>query len=241
VTRMRVDTEAAIRIGHTSLRVRTRTFAVPPALVLADQRRAGTRFALKGLSVGAAFIALSLLSTWLTQTSEFKLANYLSVAVIFPLVMIGWAGAWALVTRIMTSQAQFSRHVFIVFAILVAFFLIDLWTAPQRWLPVVAWSVLGALVFAHLAVITPRHLRLAGGIVAIVTVVAIGVHISLRLESERTQPQRITAQLMPTYLLLKNPVAPDAFFKEVDSLRPKLEEASKKEPAAGGVPFDDYD
>lgn len=253
VTRMLVGAEAAIRIGHTNLRVRTRAFAVPPALAIPKPQKVSyfASYAGKGLICGAAFIALSLIATWLTQTTEFKLANYLPIAVIFPLIMVGWAGIWALVTRIMTTHAQFSRHVFIAFAILVAFFLIDLatdvmaysltWTAPQRWLPIASWAVLGALLFGHVSVITPRHKRLAGAIVAMVTVVAISVHISLRLEADRTQPQRISMQLMPTYLLIKTPAAPDAFFKEVDALRPKLEEASKKEPTSGGGGFDDYD
>ncbi|MEP7155719.1 MAG: FHA domain-containing protein [Betaproteobacteria bacterium] len=253
VTRMLVNAEAGIRIGHTSLRVRTRAYAVPPALAVVQPKK--VRFIDsdegRGFMFGAAFIALSVLATWLTQTTEFKLANYLPIAVIFPLAMVAWAGVWALVTRIITSQAQFARHVLIVFVVLVAFYFIDVatdlmaysivWPAPQRWLPMASWAVLGALIYAHLAVITPRHRRLAGALVAIVTVVAIGAHISLRLESDRTQPQRISAQLMPTFLLVKAPSTPDAFFKDVDALRPRLEEASKKEPVSGGSGFDDYD
>ena len=72
-------------------------------------------------------------------------------------------------------------------------------------------------------------------------VVAIGVHVSLRAESDRVQPQRISAKLMPPFLLMKSPVAPDAFFKDSLALKPKLEEERKKEPSSGGFFMGDFD
>ncbi len=250
-TRMRVDHEAAIRIGHTSLRVRTAAFTVPPALSIADHRPPGAGYLPKALLCAAAFVVVSVVSIWLTQTTEFKLASYLPEGLIFPLVVLAWAGTWALVTRIITTQAQFFRHVFIAFVVLLGLFFADMvadflaysmaWLMPQRWLPVASWAIVGVLFFAHVAVITPRHTRLVGGIVAVLAVMAIAVHISLRLESDRAQTQRIAAQLLPPYLLMKNPATPDVFFKNADALRPKLEEARKKEPTSGGFSFDDFD
>lgn len=251
-TRMLVGSEASIRIGHTTLRVRTAAFAVPPALSLGGNR-GGTAggFLEKALGCASIFILLSLLSTWLGQTGEYKLASYLPEGLIFPLVALAWAGSWALVTRIIAVHAQFFRHVYIVFAVLLALFALDTladflsyslaWPLAKRWLPVTSWIVLGVLFFAHIHVIVPRRARLAAGIISSLVVLVIGVHISLRMESDRAQAQRIAAKLMPPYLLLKGAVAPDAFFREVEALRPKLEEARKKEPASGGPSFDDAD
>ena len=254
VTRMRVDREAAIRIGETSLRVRTAAFSVPPALSIHDQPRTGSTgpgYGSKAILCAGVFIVVSWVSTWLAQTAEFKLANFLPEGLIFPLVVLAWAGMWALVTRIITTQAQYSRHVFIVFAVLLGLFFLDVvadmlaysaaWLPPQRWLPVASWALFGALLFAHIAVINPRHTRLTGAVVAVLVVLAIGVHISLRIESDRVQPQRVAAWLLPPYLSLKPPSTPETFFKDVDMLRPKLEEARKKEPTSGGFSFDDFD
>jgi len=250
VTRMLVGNEASIRIGHTTLRVRTAAFAVPPALSLRGSGVSGGVLE-KALGCAAVFIVLSLLSTWLAQTGEYKLASYLPEGLIFPLVALAWAGSWALVTRIIAVHAQFFRHVYIVFAVLLVLFALDTladflsyslaWPLVKRWLPVTSWIVLGALFYAHIQVIVPRRAQLAAGIISTLVVLVIGVHISLRMESDRAQAQRIAAKLMPPYLLLKGAAAPDAFFREVEALRPKLEEARKKEPASGGPSFDDAD
>jgi hypothetical protein len=192
-----------------------------------------------------------LLSTWLSQTSEFKLAAYLPGAVIFPLLVLGWAGIWTLLTRLVTTRGEFFRHASIAFAFMLALFALDLlgdfvsyafaWVAPQKWLPLLAWAMFGALCFAHIRAITSNHNRLVGGILGALVVVAIGVHVSLRAEAERLQSQRISAKLMPPFLLLKSPVEPDDFFKGAIALKSKLDEERKKEPSSSAFSFADLD
>lgn len=253
VRRLPIGDEASVRIGHTGVRVRRAGFEVPPALPMAATYAplSAIGYGNAALFMMAAFIALVTLSSWLSQTSEFKLAAYLPGVVIFPLVVLGWAGVWTLITRLVTMRGQFFRHTAIAFAFMVALFAVDViadfatysfaWPALQRWAPLLAWAMFGVLFFAHIRAITPRHSGLVGGIVGALVIVAIGVHISLRAESDRVHPQRIAARLMPPFLLMKSPVAPDTFFRNTLALKSKLDEERKKEPSSSAFSMGDTD
>ena len=268
VKRIAVGEGSLIRIGHTRLRIRRAGFVVAPALALPTTSGIAAPttppsphavpisapaigYGNAALGMMALFIAVILLSTWLSQTSEFKLAAYLPGAVIFPLLVLGWAGIWTLLTRLVTSRGQFFRHAAIAFAFMLALFAVDLlgdfvsyalaWTAPQKWLPLLAWAMFGALSFAHIRAIAPKHGRVVGAILGALVVVAIGVHVSLRAEAERLQSQRISAKLMPPFLLLKSPVEPNDFFKSAIALKPKLDEERKKDPSSSAFSFADLD
>ncbi|MEO8101112.1 MAG: FHA domain-containing protein [Betaproteobacteria bacterium] len=253
VKRLLVGDEASVRIGHTGLRIRRTSFEVTPALPMttAPAPLLAMGYGNAALFMMVAFIAATTMSTWLSQTSEFKLAAYLPVGVIFPLVVLGWAGIWTLITRLVTSHGQFFRHVAIAFAFMVSLFAIDLvadfatfafaWTALQRWVPLLVWAIFGVLCFAHVRAITMKHNRLVGSIIGALVIVAIGVHVSLRAESDRVQTQRIAAKLMPPFLLMKSPVPADKFFKDAFALKPKLDEERKKEPSSGGMSMSDFD
>lgn len=253
VNHLLVGDEASIRIGHTNLRIRRASFEVAPALPMTSTYAplGAMGYGNAALFMMAAFIAAVTLSTWLGQTSEFKLATYLPGAVVMPMVVLSWAGIWTLLTRLVTARGQFFRHVAIAFAFMVSLFIVDIvtdfatysfaWTSLQKWVPLFLWGMFGILCFAHIRAITPKHIRLVGAIVGALVVVAVGVHVSLRVESEKVQPQRISAKLMPPFLLMKSPVAPDAFFKEALALKPKLEEERKKEPSSGSASMGDFD
>ena len=201
---------------------------------------------------GSILIAMSLIAVWFQgRPASSRLLSILAAGVIMPLVMLAWAGAWALVTRIVASHAQFSRHALIVFAFLLGIELVDLvtdlldysllWQLPQLLVQIAASIVFGALIFTHVTVVVPRRKKLAGIILSLLVVIGIGSTIAQRFDSDRPQPQRISAKLLPPFLQLKPPVAPDAYFKEVDALKAKLDEARKKEPSSSGALFDDYD
>ena len=78
-------------------------------------------------------------------------------------------------------------------------------------------------------------------LIEVMVALAIGVHITVKNESEKAQALRISVKLLPPFLLLKRSVTPDNFFRDVDALQPKLEEARKKEPSSSGGFFDDFD
>ena len=261
ITRVQVGDEATVRIGHTHVRIRRSSFDVAPALALPQQASAAPvvpaasppaiGHGTAALAMIALFIAAIEVSTWLSQTGEFKLAAYLPGGVILPLMVLGWAGIWTLLTRLVTSNGQFFRHVAIAFAFMLVLFAFDIafdfvgyafaWTSPQKWLPLLAWVIFGALCFAHIRAIAPKHNRLVGGILGALVVIAIGVHVSLRAEAERVQTQRISAKLMPPFLQMKSPVDPDAFFKGALALKPKLDEERKKEPTTSAFSLADFD
>lgn len=252
-TRVLVGSEASIRIGQTTLRVRTRAFAVPPALAMAAPPATSFLGSDGGrLLICAAIVMMSsLLSAWLKQTGEFKVATYLAAGVFLPLGILAWAGVWSLITRIVASHAHFLRHALIVFGFLLGIELIDdlgdlaayamTWKLPSLVTQSAATALMGALVFAHLAVVMPRRKRIAGAIIGLLVAVGIGATVADRFDADRPQPQRITAKLMPPFLQLKQPGTPEKFFKDVDALKAKLDEARKKEPSSSAALFDDDD
>ncbi|MBL8523782.1 MAG: hypothetical protein JNN20_08840 [Betaproteobacteria bacterium] len=250
-TRMLVGSEASIRIGQTTLRVRTRAFAVPPALAMAAPPATSFLGSDGGrlLICAAVVMLMSLLSAWFKQTGEFKVATYLAAGVFLPLGILAWAGVWSLITRIVASHAHFLRHALIVFAFLLGIELIDdatdfvayalTWKLPSLIAQSAATVLMGALIFAHLSVVVPRRKRIAGTIIGVLVAIGIGASIAERFDTDRPQPQRIVAKLLPPFLQLKQPGTPEKFFKDVDALKAKLDEARKKEPSSSVALFDD--
>lgn len=260
-SRLAVIDEAAIAIGETLFRLRTPAYAVAPARNI-DERKslaalssagapapvaepaATRRIARRALLLMAAVIAWGGLSIWLSQTGEAKVAAYLPAMVMMPVLMLTWSGAWSLVNRIFAGHGNFFRHAFIALAVLLVSAALDAagmfidyalaWGGVQKWLAPVNWLLMGVLVFLHLRLIAPRQTRLAGALVSMLVVTAISVHLSLRAESERLMPQRIAVRLLPPWLQMKSPTAPEDFFKAAQALKPDLDEERKKEPPAGG-------
>jgi pSer/pThr/pTyr-binding forkhead associated (FHA) protein len=250
--RVEVIDEGTVRIGHTRIRVRTATFAVPPTLSIASHVTPVVRkYGRAALLAMVAFIVWTVVSIWLTQTGETKFSNYAAGTIFFPMVAFFWAGSWALVTRIVSTQGQFFRHVLIVFFFLLiggvvtlAFKYLDFalaWVNLNKWEAIFSWLLLGGICFAHLCVVTPKHVRVAGIIVTTLVVAAIAVDFSLRAERQRTQTPRIATTLMPPFLPYKSPATTDKFFKAAQALKPELDEERKKEPPAGAMFFSDGD
>jgi cytochrome c biogenesis protein CcdA len=111
----------------------------------------------------------------------------------------------------------------------------------QRWVPLMVWVMIGILFLVHIRAITLKNSRLVIGIIGALVVIAIGLHIMLRAESDRVKYMQITPRLMPPFLLAKSAVTPDNFFKKTLALKPKLDEERKKEPSSGVFSMDDSD
>jgi hypothetical protein len=104
--------DTVVRIGHTSLRVRTADFPVPAEML--DRTMHGWEGALPGIAgmVLAAIVALSI--TWLFDTRQSQPTLYLQALAAGVGGAVGWGGAWAFANRLFGRHARLGRHTFII-------------------------------------------------------------------------------------------------------------------------------
>jgi hypothetical protein len=104
--------DTVVRIGHTSLRVRTADFPVPTEML--DRTMHGWEGALPGIAgmVLAAIVALSI--TWLFDTRQSQPTLYLQALAAGVGGAVGWGGAWAFANRLFGRHARLGRHTFII-------------------------------------------------------------------------------------------------------------------------------
>ncbi len=247
VSRLQLTENAALRIGHTLLTVRSSAFVVPATTRMTGGGvQTATATATPSRVVYYAFTAMllvgatSALSIWLKQTGESKLAIYVFGVIMLPMIALGWALAWALVTRIVAARGQFFRHLLIVGVALLAmsligalvkyadytFALVNASTVESA----VTWLAIGALLAAHLRVVVPNRVRLALVVVGVLIVAAISMDYVLKEERQRLQPPQIVTSLLPSFLPTKPPVSTTRLFEAINALKPDLEEERKKDP-----------
>ncbi|MBL8513265.1 MAG: FHA domain-containing protein [Betaproteobacteria bacterium] len=187
--------------------------------------------------------ALSALAIWLKQTGEPKVANYFYGAILLPLMVLGWAGVWALITRILAHQAHFARHVRIASIAMLcliftdsAFKVIDYafaWVSASSVESLINWVVAAAMIAAHVRVIVPQRVALVGGIVGGLAVAALLLDYSMRNDRQKYQPPTIITSLLPPVFPTKPPVSGDKLFERIGALKAELDEERKKDPPAG--------
>ena len=162
--------DTVVRLGHTSLRLRSADFPVPAEL------RDRTMHGWEGLLPGAVGVLLAglvaLLVTWLFDAQPFQLLNY----VLAPSAGIGvallWSSLWAFLNRLFGRYTRLGRHLFIFgcgMAALVGFRLLAAmaayafsWEWLTRYGSHVAVATAAGIIYFHLATIKPplrRRLR----------------------------------------------------------------------------------
>lgn len=250
VNRLRLTENATLRIGHTLLSLRSSTFAVPATTRLIGgvqtiaTARASSRVAYCALAAMLLVGATSALSIWLKQTGEPKVAIYVFGIVLLPMVALGWALAWALVTRIVAARGQFFRHLLIVGVALLAMSAIGVVVKyadyafalvnASTWESAVTWLAIGVLLAAHLRVVVPNRVRLVAVVVGVLIVAAIVMDYVLKEERQRQQPPQIVTSLLPAFLPTKSPVSTTQLFEAINALKPDLEDERKKDPPQQG-------
>ena len=239
VERIILTGDQAIRIGRTELRIRGADYALPRERVLAGPTR--TIPVIVALSI--LLLAIDALSLWLRQVTEPELSYYLPALLALPIYALSWSGVWAILCRIFSSQARFERQLLIALSGLLAFTLYQeisefapfaiSWYAPSKYGFVASYALLGAVCFCHLREIGPSRLRVKGGIVAGLAVVAIATQWLLESEARLNYGQESAAQqLLPTAFRLKPLRDEAAFFGDVEKLKGQLDQDRKKQAAA---------
>jgi hypothetical protein len=235
-----LDGEHELRIGATSLRVRTAAYAVPAEQPI-----------MRALPFWPAAIAciigvfgLAALDLWLSETSEPKAIRYFTPLLILTIVVCVWTTGWSVVTRVFTGRARFGVHFFIAAAGLLAFSIYDQaaevgafawsWTALATTSYVVAWLLLGGICLAHLLAINRTRRPLKVAIACILAAAGIAMQTLKQSEFRSNYGQPVTlSRLEPPALRMVAPQREAAFFTDSAALREKLDKARTDEPVGG--------
>ena len=238
VRRIVVSGERPLRIGMTRIRVRDAQYAV------AEERRFTARsWGWKMVaSISVAVVSLQLMWTWLGETGEPKVADYVAPVVVLCAGVLSWAGVWAILGRIFSGNLRFRRNLLVavtgLFTLLIVFWLTDYgaFALSQRQLTayryVGLWLVLGLFTFIHLRIISVSHLRLKAGAVALIAVTGIATQTLSNISDRATNDrQHFVRALKPPALRMAAPESESAFFARAGELRKPLERGRTQQPA----------
>jgi len=184
VKELHLDGDTVVRMGHTTLRIRSAAHPVPPELT--DRTMHGWEGVLPG-AAGVLLTALTaLLAAWLLDRNNIELQRYVQ----WPAAAVGagllWSGLWAFGNRLFGRRARLGRHYFIFGLALAALLGVRLAASVVAY----AWSLewvtayashaavvtVAVMIYFHLATVTPqlrRRLRIVCAVLGLVASILI--------------------------------------------------------------------
>ncbi len=234
-----VNGDAIYRLGHTRLRIRTADYPVAPEV--SDSTNHHWEGWLPAVLGGALLVCTGLLSTWLGDLQQGTLSKYLLELVGTFGFALGWAGVWALFSKLFNGHARFGRHLFIVCAGLAV---VQLWKFSSGAIAY-AFSVESLARFTSqpiillLAVVLYFHLLTAGNkrparlraYLAGLALLAIGINMAKEYQaSNYLSDELYLSKLYPPALRLSNDVPVETFTKNIESLKARVDSERKEKP-----------
>jgi len=245
VQRLRLRSGSQIRLGHSVLRFCAVDHAVEATTPEVPSRRVvewlGAHWSAALIMLGLVF-GLSLLQDYQETYREIVVLTLISDSLTVVLMLAGWSGAWALVTRLLQHQARFVTHWVVAGGFLLA-------SSASGWIasyarfycsaigPVDAAELLvgvgfgGLALFGHLsaAAVLQRGRRAVAA--ALISFAVLG---SLQLDEFANRPD--WTSVLPYWSRLK-PVDPrwlpvnsmDGFFADTTALRAEVDRLAEEE------------
>lgn len=245
VTRAILADETALRIGHTQLRLRRAGLAVAGTLI--DQRNgdASGRAINRGRVLSALLlvsaIALFVQLSWNTYTQP-KPAQLLFYVFVTLIMVLTWAGGWALASRVFAHRPAFFAHGVIALLALLAWMVYDILLEYYRFALAAgvsadvlnyagAFALLTALFAAHLRFSSahrPRPRLLVSGAIA---AVLIGLSLLTQYVAgmEFTALPKFDGVLKPPAFRISSNHNLDRFFTDAQDLRKDLAQLKSDE------------
>lgn len=243
VERAVLDGKSSIQIGRTRLRVREADHEVAPERIPRPRIRMWPLV----LGLAGALLGAELLTMWLGQTTEQKLAGYLGPLLMLCLAVAAWTTAWAVMSRIFSGRARFERHLLIAVSGLLALTLFNELTSygafafSQRELVayryIFMWLLAAFVCFLHLRQLSQSReigrsrLKLKAGAAAALALLGIGMQTLSQWEaSASADRESFLRGLKPPVLRLAGAQTENGFFAEVSRLKPELDRARAEQP-----------
>ena len=232
VKRAVLDGNGIVRLGHTSLRIRSADFAVEPELTDTTVHGwEGWPPAITGIAI---ISLLSVMSVWLTDTEQFSAVRYLlALALVLSLVTL-WCGCWAFANRVIGSHARFGRHIFIVAS---ALLLMELWDTVSVTIAYaysleflthygehVMMAISAGMVFFHLVTINPEHPKRFATLSVVLLFLGSGLILLNNYQREgRLAGELYMSALLPPVLRQSADQPVSKFFNETAILKSKVD------------------
>jgi hypothetical protein len=244
-TRVALDGDTVVRLGHTSLRVRPADYPMPPELQ--DRTMHGWEGALPGLAGVLLTGAVALFVMWLADTQSYESVRYLQALAYGLGVALLWSGAWAFANRLFGRHARLGRHLFIFGCGVTALVLYRLASSAAgyalslepltRYGSHVAIALVAGMVYFHLATVKPQRTRRFAVICAALAVLGSGLAlIGNEQRSGRLGDELYMAVLMPPQMRVSRDHTVDEFMGQVGAMKARLdlERAARNKDEADG-------
>lgn len=236
-TTLPVTGDTVLRIGHTTLRVRSADYEVEPELI--DRTRHGWEGIAPGL-VGMLLIGLfAIFTVWLNDTQSFQLVRYLQALAYGIGAGLVWGGAWAFANRLFGRHARMGRHLFIFGSALAVMTLFKVGSSAiayafsleslVRYSSHFAILIVAGMLFYHLTTVKPHNTRRFA--VACLVLAMLGSGLTL-LSNEQRTGRLADSPYMSVILQPELRVSPDhsvdEFMGDVQKLKAEVDEERTK-------------
>lgn len=183
-----------LRLGNTVLLYRRPSDPLP-----AEVLQHGTAGLRPTLLTGMSLLLLAVLSAWLQWVGADEPGTFIrewpqTLMALLSLAM-GWSLLWALLSKLLTGQLSFWRHVRIAASGMVAYLLVQQlmnalgfmfsWPALPRFSEEYMLLILGVCIWAHLKVATHVSRTVLTTVLATLTIAALGVQLGLQWQTQK--------------------------------------------------------
>jgi hypothetical protein len=240
--------DTVVRLGHTTLRVRSADFPVSPELV--DRTMHGWEGGMPGL-VGMFLIGVfSVLTVWLNDTQSFQLIRYLQALAYGIGAGLAWGGAWAFANRLFGRHARLGRHLFIFGCGIAALTLFKLGSSAlayafsleslTRYGSHIAILLVAGMLYFHLSTVKPQSSQRFAVTCLILALLGSGLTlISNEQRGGRISDELFMSVLMPPAMRVVPDHGVGEFMGKVNGMKALLDKERMKKVKDNGVEEDE--
>ena len=245
MTRLEIHSGTQFRIGHTLLRYCSVDHPLAPTAV--DRIAKVSRITSPYAAAAAAALVLVVLCvvSYLSSVERVTALNIVSEPLPIVATMLGWAGLWALASRLIVSRFYFAPHLTVVCAAFLTMTILGIiaeWSEfffpaiPMQWLAdLLGYGlVLAGLVYGHLGFASVLRLRARLGAALAVSVAVVGMNtISyFAARSKFSTVMEYTGVLKPVDAALLPAISADQFIDATQKLKVELDRLAQKAKAS---------
>ncbi len=227
-----------LQLGRTLLRVRLASAALAPERLLVPNAGAGIRWPVTVLLL-AAVLGVTAFQTWLSNDPEVLVRTLGTTLIAALTVLLLWAGAWALLSRLFAGLSQFGWHVRVAataalvllgggaLASLLAF-AFD-WTWTSDYVFVFTYAVIACAVYGHLIAVEPQRRGLMRGVAIAGFAAAVGLAVWFNIQrTGRAGEELYMSHLFPPALRVATPQPVDRFVQGLAPLQAELDRDARR-------------